>query len=286
MVGKVGVAISLFCLVVSLASLHTASVVAQSTPFDTYVPVGSMQVFLGDDNFIPSGWLNVDGQCISRSVYAELFAVVDVVWGTCDSGNGFNLPDMSGRLVMGEGDGLCCADRIVGSYGGSETKILSVSQLPVHNHPVTDPGHTHGIRIITGGSAGPNNALVVGQANVNTVPSVHVSNSAITGLTVGNSGSGAAVDIMPPFTVVNFIVWSGVDELPALIDVTVVVTFPTHTPTPTPSASATPLPVSAAVLSEATRDMVTEFDLWGVVVAVMLIGVVLVLVRYFRRAAK
>ena len=55
-------------------------------------PVGTILPFGG--NNIPSGWGLCDGSAVSRTTYAELFAVIGTAFGSGDGSTTFNLPDM------------------------------------------------------------------------------------------------------------------------------------------------------------------------------------------------
>jgi microcystin-dependent protein len=61
---------------------------------DHWFPVGTISGFSG--NYVPQGWLHCNGQAISRTYYAELFAVCGVKFGAGD-GTTFNLPDCRDR---------------------------------------------------------------------------------------------------------------------------------------------------------------------------------------------
>jgi len=52
----------------------------------------------------PDGWLECDGSSVSRSVYADLFAVIGTTYGSA-SGTEFNLPDLRGEFVRGWDNG-------------------------------------------------------------------------------------------------------------------------------------------------------------------------------------
>lgn len=59
-------------------------------------------------------------------------------WALCDGTNG--TPDLTDRFICGVSSG-----ENPGATGGANTYILTVDQLPSHNHDVTinDPGHEH-----------------------------------------------------------------------------------------------------------------------------------------------
>lgn len=49
----------------------------------------------------PSGWLLCDGSAVSRTTYADLFAVVGTTFGAGDGSTTFNVPDLAGRVIAG-----------------------------------------------------------------------------------------------------------------------------------------------------------------------------------------
>jgi len=49
----------------------------------------------------PTGFLNCDGSAVSRTTYADLFAVVGTSFGAGDGSTTFNLPNLQGRFPLG-----------------------------------------------------------------------------------------------------------------------------------------------------------------------------------------
>lgn len=89
-------------------------------------------------------------------------------------------------------------------FGGSYT-ALSVSQLPSHNHGVTDSGHTHGyscIRHTAGGNADPNFL----SADAGTDKHIQV-NMATTGISINPTGGGQPVDLRTPAIAAYYIMY-------------------------------------------------------------------------------
>ncbi len=49
----------------------------------------------------PVGWLECDGSAVSRTTYANLFAVIGTTYGAGNGSTTFNLPDLRGEFVRG-----------------------------------------------------------------------------------------------------------------------------------------------------------------------------------------
>lgn len=84
----------------------------------------------------PDGWLVCDGQAVSRTTYARLFAAIGTTFGSGNGSSTFNVPDLRGEFIRGWDNGKGVdAGR---GFGSSQS-----SQNLSHSHPVVDPGHTH-----------------------------------------------------------------------------------------------------------------------------------------------
>jgi len=54
---------------------------------------------------VPTGFLECDGSAISRTTYADLFAVIGTTYGVGDGSTTFNIPDLRGEFVRGWDNG-------------------------------------------------------------------------------------------------------------------------------------------------------------------------------------
>ena len=70
-------------------------------------PVGGIIQFGGSN--APAGWLLCNGQAVSRTTYADLFAIIGTAYGVGDGSTTFNLPDYSDRVPQGNGQGYVSA---------------------------------------------------------------------------------------------------------------------------------------------------------------------------------
>jgi len=188
-------------------SSRVFSLILQTVDFDYEPPpvtlVGGIALWLLSST--PAGWLRLNGAAVSRTTYADLFAIYGTTFGAGDGSTTFNLPDMRDKSPYGVGSLIA----VVGQSTGTVNETLTTSQIPAHNHGVTDPGHVHGINTQTGGAAGANNVIVAAVANVNTTPTVKNSNSNTTGITTQNNGGGNPHNNVHPVIGVHYIVFAG-----------------------------------------------------------------------------
>lgn len=63
------------------------------------VPIGSVIAFAA--NSAPSGYLLCNGAAVSRTTYAELFAIIGTTYGTGDGSTTFALPNLTDKFIQG-----------------------------------------------------------------------------------------------------------------------------------------------------------------------------------------
>lgn len=103
-------------------------------------PVGMIVGFAGST--APTGWLLCQGQAVSRTTYAKLFAVIGTTFGSGDGSTTFNLPDARGRVLVGVGNSGATGstNHTLGQKSGEETHKLTVSEMPQHRHGINYVG--------------------------------------------------------------------------------------------------------------------------------------------------
>ncbi len=147
-------------------------------------------------NFAPVGYAACDGSTLTINSYQALYALI----GTTFGGNGtttFGLPDLRGRIPMGQGTGTGLTARTIGQKIGAESVTLSTANLPSHTHSlvaVTDAGTT----------SVPTGAYL---ANTGTLDKEFKTTGTTTNMNagaIGSTGSGTAVSVMQPGIVLNF----------------------------------------------------------------------------------
>ena len=161
----------------------------------------------------PNGWLKLNGQLVSRTTYANLFAFAQASGLIADSdfyggaglrgrfsvGDGattFRLPDMRGMFLRGLDESLGVdPSRAFGSLqasaftshnhgvnDGGHNHNGTTNDGGLHNHPVTDPGHNHvwGTNDV--------NAAGAGAGAPRSVNATNITANAFTGIGIGTDG--------------------------------------------------------------------------------------------------
>jgi microcystin-dependent protein/uncharacterized protein YjbI with pentapeptide repeats len=116
---------------VTTAKLADGSVTASKIAGGAGVPSGAVFYFAAST--APTGYLTCDGSSISRTTYADLFAVVGTTFGSVD-GNTFNLPDLRGEFIRGHhGGSTNDPDYATRTFGSSQA-----DELASHSHTVSN----------------------------------------------------------------------------------------------------------------------------------------------------
>ncbi len=86
------------------------------------------QIALFSFNFPPKGWALCNGQLMPINQNQALFSLLGTTYGG-DGRVTFALPDLRGRVPLAEG-----GSHFLGETLGSESIVLTQSQLPAHTH--------------------------------------------------------------------------------------------------------------------------------------------------------
>lgn len=172
------------------------------------VPVGAVSMYAGST--APSGYLLCQGQAVSRTTYADLFAAIGTTYGAGNGSTTFNLPNLQGKFALGKSSSYA-----LGSSGGASTVTLTTNQIPAH---------THGNKSLTGtfraygdtGSIGESSGTIYTSGIVSTDGSFDwapgYENRRGYGVKIDAShehdsvGGGQSHNNMPPYQTVNYII--------------------------------------------------------------------------------
>lgn len=191
------------------------------TQWSSVPPVGTILMWAGASDAVPSGYLLCDGAAVSRTEYAALFSTLGTAFGVGDGSTTFSLPDLRARFVFGAN-----STYTRGETGGEINHTLTASEMPVHSHSCSDGGsHTHTME--SGGehthSSGASGTISVskgdGTSGASTVGKGGTADTGSAGLhthelgtasdhthSIGNVGGGNAHNNMPPYIALAYII--------------------------------------------------------------------------------
>jgi len=131
----------------------------------TTVPVGSIQALAYVPGAPIAGWLYCDGDAVSRTTYADLFAAIGTTYGVGDGSTTFNLPDLRGVFLRGLDDGKGYdSGRTIGSYQADDNKAHT------HTMPEGFTAASGGTGAIPGGGTRPVGIPVTGSTGTEARP--------------------------------------------------------------------------------------------------------------------
>lgn len=149
------------------------------------VPIGTVSAYLGAS--APTNYLELNGQAVSRTTYATLFALISTAYGVGDGVTTFNIPNMERRTIVGAGGtGTATLANTVGATGGAETHTLSSSEMPAHTHSYSNNSSNIGIE--------------------GTVPTNIAAATGLIASTTGSTGGGGSHNNMQPSMCMRYIV--------------------------------------------------------------------------------
>jgi prepilin-type N-terminal cleavage/methylation domain-containing protein len=158
----------------------------------------------------PTGYLLEDGSEVSRTTYADLFAVIGTTYGSGDGSTTFNLPDSRGRVTVSQSLADSEFD-VIGEEYGEKTHLLTGSENGEkgHNHTQDAHGHTTNSQKWYGNrwapnyaSSGPGTDVTIGHA----ASSVN-NNTAVNQAVSDTNASSSHNEIQPSIVKVYAIKW-------------------------------------------------------------------------------
>jgi microcystin-dependent protein len=180
--------------------------------------IGEIRGFAGD--FAPKNWNFCDGSILQIRSNTALFSLLGTVYGG-DGRMTFGLPDLRGRVPIGQGDGTDLTPRTLGEILGQETQAVTSTYMPAHMHLATlssaplsgavvprcqnDIGSEasptgHVMASINGGYASPGDA---GSTMAPMPVTLDVTNI---GVTVQNAGASQPIKLFQPSLAINWII--------------------------------------------------------------------------------
>jgi len=188
-------------LVVHDATDSTHKKVLASEVSAPSLPSGT--VIMSGASSVPAGYLECNGQAVSRSTYADLYAQIGTAYGVGNGTTTFNVPDMRDAFPVGVGTTYTRGDE---GGAASDSITLDEDHLPDHKHESgigmesADIGiEAYGYKSKTGftrniGSGSDNGTLTPWTSGAYGTDSVAVANNAFT------------VDTLPPYVGLQYFI--------------------------------------------------------------------------------
>jgi microcystin-dependent protein len=188
---------------ISAAAITAIATQVESLISPSGVPAGVITQFAGAS--APTGWLLCQGQSVSTTTYASLFAAIGYTYG--GSGSSFIIPNLQGRVPVGL-DGSQGEFLQLAQTGGSKTHPLTVSEMPSHGHSGTTGqagSHRHQTRDFPNYqfqlASGSTAYSRLGEDSYTEYAGDHQHS-----FTTNNAGSGSPHQNLQPYIVVNYII--------------------------------------------------------------------------------
>lgn len=174
----------------STAAIAPAPVHAQGS--DAFVG----QMMTVGFNFCPRGWAKADSQLLAISSNDALFSLLGTTYGG-DGRTTFGLPDLRGRVNIGDGDGPGLTSHRWGQQGGSERVTLTQANVPSHVHAIE-------LKASSGGADtnDPTNAVLANTVSFTALgaPSINLNSGTVTTTATGGSQQ---FDIRQPYLAIQ-----------------------------------------------------------------------------------
>lgn len=162
-------------------------------------PIGTILPYTSST--MPEGYLLCDGSAVSRATYADLFDVIGTTYGAGDGSTTFNLPNLKGKVPVGQDTSDTSFDTL-GETGGEKTHTLVNNELPKIDAYWQFHGTEHGTNVYN--LKGSN---VIGTKINNKYQAISGASGAYSYSDVGiRFGNNEAHNNLQPYTVLVYII--------------------------------------------------------------------------------
>jgi len=159
-------------------------------------------------NFAPYQFATCDGQILPISQNTALFSLLGTYYGGNGTSN-FGLPDLRGRIPLGQGDGPGLQPYVIGEQIGTESVSVLSSNLPIHSHSVNavasvgDKNTLSGFYLAEGTKSGSGPSAKSPNLYVNAAANTPLN---VQSVSVNAGGAGIPMSILQPFLAVTYII--------------------------------------------------------------------------------
>ncbi|APX14319.1 hypothetical protein BWR18_20895 (plasmid) [Tateyamaria omphalii] len=159
--------------------------------------IGTILTFAG--NFCPRNFAPADGRLLPIAQYTALFSLIGTTYGG-DGRTTLGLPNLNGRLGMGQGRGPGLTNRVMGSLQGQTSVTLTQNNLAPHTHAVNATN-------LDGDKAGPGDKLLAaarrGGVGDETIYSEQAPNVEMSTQMITATGGSQPLPTLDPFLVMT-----------------------------------------------------------------------------------
>ena len=149
---------------------------------DTFWFMGSIELM--SFSWAPQNWATCDGSIVPLQQNEALYSLIGPYFTGSNYPSAFALPDLRGRMAMGQGAGPGLSSRAIAQTQGAEQLTLTAANLPPHEHQVALGGSA---------SASGGTMAAAGSGAVSPMPS-------------GIAGEGQPMSVMPPSLTLNYVI--------------------------------------------------------------------------------
>lgn len=159
-------------------------------------------------SFPPQGYQLCQGQMMSVANYTALFSLLGTTYGG-DGVTTFGLPDLRSRIPVGMGQGTGLSNYAIGEIGGFESTVLSLAQLPMHNHGATGINVKLPVGTANADASAANNYIADATAAMGDFfgdtpsPTLTLGAATVSGNTT-MAGSSQPISLLHPYLTVNY----------------------------------------------------------------------------------
>ena len=159
------------------------------------------------DSSVPTGYLECNGQAVSRSTYAALFAVVGTTYGSGNGSTTFNVPDLQDNITLSKSP-----NKALASTGGANT-VASTGNVPGNagNTTISTPtmaSHSHPFHTCPGNPgkpASPGGNVPFGQ-NQSPLSMSNTGGGGAHGHPLSANFTGDATSVLQPYVTLIYII--------------------------------------------------------------------------------
>lgn len=167
---------------------------------DKFVLIPAGTIIMSASVTEPGGWFDCNGRTLAKgevgSTYYDLFLAIGYTYG--GSGVSFNIPDMRGRVGVGQGQGAGLSNRPLADISGAETHTLTMAQMPDHSH-TNNSTNNLGLATVTGFNTASTASGLDNSTEIDLF-------ARPTALSIDSVGGGLPHNNMQPYVVLRYLI--------------------------------------------------------------------------------